>query len=70
MDFLTEIKARPAAEIVAAIRAPERTVYSWKMGERLPPAWVQWLILKSLSRKGKAARGRKGRREAGAAEGE
>lgn len=51
MDFVTEIKARPVAELVAAIGAPERTIYSWKMGERLPPDWVQRLVLKALKKR-------------------
>jgi hypothetical protein len=51
MDFVTEIKTRPVAELVAAIGAPERTIYSWKMGERLPPEWVQRLILKALKKR-------------------
>jgi hypothetical protein len=51
MDFVSEIKARPVAEIVSAIGAPERTVYSWKMGDRLPPDWVQRLILKALKKR-------------------
>lgn len=55
MDFVSEIKARPAAEIVAAIGAPERTVYSWKMGERLPPEWVQRLVIAALKKKKKTA---------------
>ncbi len=50
MDFVSEIKARPVAEIIAAIGAPERTVYSWKMAERLPPEWVQSLVLRALKK--------------------
>jgi len=51
MDFVTEIKTRPVAELAAAIGAPERTIYSWKMGERLPPDWVQRLVLKALKKR-------------------
>ncbi len=48
MDFVTECKRAGAAEIVRRIGCPERTAYSWIMGERLPPEWVRKLVLAKL----------------------
>jgi hypothetical protein len=50
MDFVTECKRVGATEIVRVLGCPERTAYSWIMGERLPPEWVQRLILARLKR--------------------
>ncbi len=51
MDFVSEINAYPVAKIAAALGAPERTIYAYKMGERLPPVWVQHLIVREIRRK-------------------
>lgn len=48
MDFVSECKRVGAAEIVRRIGCPERTAYSWIMGERLPPEWAQALVLARL----------------------
>ena len=48
MDFVSECKRVGAAEIVRRIGCPERTAYSWIMGERLPPEWVQALVVARL----------------------
>lgn len=50
MDFVTGLKPWTVAKIVEVIGVPERTVYSWRMGERLPPPWVQRLVLDRMKR--------------------
>jgi len=50
MDFPAEIKKFTASDIVRVIGCPERTAYSWIMGEKFPAEWVQRLILKALKR--------------------
>lgn len=51
MDFVKEIKKWTAAQVIEALDCPERTVYSWRMSERLPPEWVQRLVLKEMKRR-------------------
>jgi succinate dehydrogenase flavin-adding protein (antitoxin of CptAB toxin-antitoxin module) len=48
MDFVSEIKRVGVAEAVRVLGCPERTAYSWVMGERLPPEWVQKLVISRL----------------------
>jgi succinate dehydrogenase flavin-adding protein (antitoxin of CptAB toxin-antitoxin module) len=48
MDFPTEIRKWSAADIVRVIGCPERTAYSWIMGEKFPPEWAQRLVLAKL----------------------
>lgn len=50
MDFVKEIKKWSATKMVEVLGCPERTAYSWRMGERLPPEWVQRLILDRMKR--------------------
>jgi len=51
MDFVRELEPWSAAHIAEALGCPERTVYAWKMGERLPPEWVQRLVISRLTRR-------------------
>ena len=51
MDFVSECKRVGVAEVVRVLGCPERTAYSWIMGERLPPDWVQRLVLKALKKR-------------------
>lgn len=55
MDFVEIVRGRSVAEIVELLGAPERTVYSWRMGERLPPEWVQRLVVARLKRRAQPA---------------
>lgn len=48
MDFVSEIKRVGVAEVVRVLGCPERTAYSWVMGDRLPPEWVQKLVISRL----------------------
>ena len=48
MDFVKEIKRVGVAEVVRVLECPERTAYSWVMGDRLPPEWVQKLVISRL----------------------
>jgi succinate dehydrogenase flavin-adding protein (antitoxin of CptAB toxin-antitoxin module) len=50
MDFVKELEKWSAAKIARVLECPERTVYAWKMGDRLPPEWVQKLVLDRLRR--------------------
>jgi hypothetical protein len=50
MDFPQEIKKFSAADIVRVVGCPERTAYSWIMGEKFPPEWAQVLVLRALKR--------------------
>ena len=62
MDFTRKLESWTAPEIMRAIGCPERTAYSWKKGERLPPEWAQRLVLERLDQEhannSKAARER------------
>lgn len=51
MDFVAECKRVGGAEIVRVIGCPERTAYSWIMGERIPPEWAQRLVIARLRRR-------------------
>lgn len=50
MDFGEALKPWSATRIAQALGCPERTVYAWRMNERLPPEWVQRLVLERLRR--------------------
>jgi len=50
MEFTTEIQKFAVTDIVRVIGCPERTAYSWIMGEKAPVEWVQKLVLRALSR--------------------
>lgn len=50
MAFVSECKRVGAAEIVRLVGCPERTAYSWIMGDRLPPEWVRSLVLARLKK--------------------
>lgn len=50
MAFLDDLKHWTAAKIAETIGCPERTVYAWRKGERLPPEWVQRLVLERMKR--------------------
>jgi DNA-binding transcriptional regulator YiaG len=50
MEFVRELEPWSAAHIAETLGCPERTVYSWKMGERLPPDWVQRLVIARLKK--------------------
>ena len=50
MNFVTALKPWSVAKLVEVLGVPERTVYSWRMGDRLPPEWVQRLILERMKR--------------------
>ena len=51
MNFVSQCKAAGAAEIVRRVGCSERTAYSWLMGDRLPPDWVQRLVLAKLKKR-------------------
>lgn len=55
MDFVELVRSIPVGDIVASLGAPERTVYSWRMGDRLPPEWVQRLVVARLKRRAQPA---------------
>lgn len=48
MDFVEALRPWSVPKIIETLGCPERTVYAWKMGERLPAEWVQRLILERL----------------------
>jgi antitoxin HicB len=50
MDFVKALEPWTVPKIVEILGVPERTVYSWRMGERLPPEWVQRLVLERMKR--------------------
>lgn len=50
MAFVDDLKPWMAAKIAEVLGCPERTVYAWRMGERLPPEWVQRLVLERMKR--------------------
>jgi|GEM_PF-5790672 len=50
VDFVKSLEQWSAVKIAEILGCPERTVYSWKMGERLPPEWVQRLVLDRLKK--------------------
>lgn len=50
MDFVEALKPWTVPKIVEILGCPERTVYSWRMGERLPPVWVQTLVVDRMKR--------------------
>lgn len=50
MDFVTELKPWTVGKICETIGVPVRTVYSWRMGERLPAPWVQRLVVDRMKR--------------------
>jgi len=51
MDFVSECKRVGVAEVVRVLGCPERTAYSWVMGDRLPAEWVQRLALSKLQKR-------------------
>lgn len=50
MDFVTALKPWTVAKIVETLGCPERTVYSWRMGDRIPPEWVQRLVVERMKK--------------------
>lgn len=50
MAFVDDLKPWTVAKLCETLGVPERTVYSWRMGERLPAPWVQRLILDRMKR--------------------
>lgn len=48
MEFVKAIAPFKAAQIVEILGCPERTAFAWLRGERLPPEWVQRLVLEKL----------------------
>lgn len=50
MAFVDDLKPWSARLIARTLGCPERTVYAWRMGERLPPEWVQRLVLERMKR--------------------
>lgn len=50
MDFVEALKPWTVPKLVEILGCPERTVYSWRMGERLPPEWVQRLVIERMKR--------------------
>jgi hypothetical protein len=50
MDFVKELKPWSVPKIVEILGVPERTAYSWRMGDRLPPEWVQRLVIERMKR--------------------
>lgn len=50
MAFVDDLKPWSAAKIAEVLGCPERTVYAWRMDERLPPEWVQKLVLERMKR--------------------
>lgn len=46
--FVQAVTAKPAPEVMRLLECPKRTVYSWREGSRLPPEWVQKLVLARL----------------------
>lgn len=50
MDFVKELKPWSVPKIVEILGVPERTAYSWRMGDRLPPEWVQKLVIDRMKR--------------------
>lgn len=50
MEFVKALEPWTVPKIVEVLGVPERTVYSWRMGERLPPDWVQRLVLERMKR--------------------
>lgn len=51
MDFLELCRSLGAPEIIRRIGCPERTAYSWIMGDKVPRGWVQRLVVRELKRK-------------------
>jgi hypothetical protein len=45
VTFAEALKQTPAAQIAAIVGCPERTVYAWRAGKRIPSDWVQRLVL-------------------------
>jgi hypothetical protein len=60
MDFKGEIKRFAPEDIMRVVGCPRRTAFSWVMGERLPPVWVQRLVLRALARTAQRRRSQKG----------
>lgn len=56
MSFQDAIATMTAAEIVAAVGCPRQTAYSWLSGDRLPPAWVQALLVPLIEKAEKRRR--------------
>lgn len=50
MAFVDDLKPWSVAKTCEVLGIPERTVYSWRMGERLPPEWVQRLVVERMKR--------------------
>lgn len=50
MGFVEALKPWSAVKIAETLGCPERTVYAWKMAERLPPEWLQRLIIDRMKR--------------------
>ena len=50
MDFVKAIEPWSVAQIAQILGCPERTVYAWRMGDRLPPEWVQRLVIARLKK--------------------
>jgi hypothetical protein len=41
------------AEIAGALGCPLRTAYKWRDGERVPPVWLQPILLAVIAREAK-----------------
>lgn len=50
MTFKAQLERWTAALIIKTIGCPERTAFSWKSGDKVPPVWVQRLVLDRLKR--------------------
>lgn len=53
MDFVTELKRWKVSTIMKRLGCPERTAYAWfaeGQNRRLPPEWVQKMVLKEMKR--------------------
>lgn len=47
-EFLNRIQDYTVAEIVAALGCPRGTAYHWREGKRMPPAWLEPILLRAL----------------------
>jgi hypothetical protein len=50
MAFVDDLKPWTADKIAETLGCTPRAVYFWKAGTRLPPEWVQKLIVDRLKR--------------------
>jgi hypothetical protein len=47
-EFLNRIQAYTVQEIVAALGCPRGTAWHWREGKRMPPEWLEPILLRAL----------------------